>query len=278
MDAISTGVSIGWAMECFEGGILNKQDFPGTEPKFGNHEALIEVIHLIATRKGIGNLLAEGVKRASKKVGKGSQHFAMHAKGMELPGFEVRGLKATGFGFAISTRGGCHVRSGSYDLNLKKMVGRLDTGKRIGSLVKETEDFASLIDSLLICRFTRGLWKNFEARFYGLAELYSLVTGFEASSQELRKTGERITNLKKLFNLREGWKRKDDDLPPRIKDPLPLGPVKGSRITNKEIESFLNSYYKAREWEEKTGISTSKKLKELGLEKEAKKICRSKEM
>jgi aldehyde:ferredoxin oxidoreductase len=235
---------------------------------------LIEVIHLIAKRKGIGNLLAEGVKRASKKVGKGSQHFAMHVKGMELPGFEVRGLKATGFGFAISTRGGCHVRSGSYDLNLKNVVGRLDTNERIGSLIKETEDFASLIDSLLICRFTRGLWKGFEARFSGLAEFYKLVTGFKVNSEELRKAGERITNLKKIFNLREGWKRKDDNLPPRIGNPLPSGPMEGSRITKKEIESFLNSYYKARGWDEKTGIPTPKKLKELGLMEEAKKVNR----
>lgn len=265
MDAISAGVSVGWAMECFEKGIFDKKDTSGIELRFGNHEAMTGVIELIAERKGIGNLLAEGTKAASEKVGRGSEHFAMQSKGMELPGFEARGLKATGFGYAICTRGGCHVRSGSYDLNLKNTVGRSDTDERIGPLVKETEDFASLIDSLLICRLTRGLWPDFEARFSGLAELYALVTGFEFNSYEMRKAGERITNLKKLFNVREGWKRADDCLPSRMGEPLPDGSMKGARISGAEMDGFLDSYYRARGWNEKTGIPTEKKLSDLGL-------------
>lgn len=277
LDGISTGVAIGWAMECYERGILTKEDTGGLELKFGKHEAMVKAIHLIARREGVGNLLAEGVREASKRIGKGSEHFAMHVKGLEMAGFDVRGMKACGFGYAVCTRGGCHVRSGAYDLNLKRIVDFQEVNFP-AEWVMETEDFASLIDSLVICRFIRGVWKwggmeSFKDRYEGLARFYTLTTGIQVNSNDMRMAGERISNLKKLFNIREGWKREDDTLPPRVMyDPIPSGPYAGSRITPEELENFLKRYYKARGWDVRTGIPTVKKMRELGLTETASKI------
>lgn len=279
LDGITTGVTIGWAMECYERGILTKEDTGGLELKFGNHDAMIKMIHLIARREGIGNLLAEGVREASKRVDKDSEHFAMHVKGMEMAGFDIRGMKACGFGYAVCPRGGCHVRSGAYDINLKGIADFQEVDFP-AEWVAETEDFASLIDSLVICRFIRGVWKwngmeSFEERYAGLSEFYTLTTGIQSNAKDMRRAAQRISNLKKLFNIREGWKREDDALPPRIMyDPIPSGPYTGSRITPEELESFLKRYYKARGWGMETGIPTVEKMRELELTETASKIIR----
>lgn len=279
LDAISAGVTIGWAMECYERGILTKEDTGGLKLRFGNHEAMIEAIHLIAKREGFGNLLAEGVRETSKRVGKGSEHFAMHVKGLEMAGFDVRAMKACGFGYSVCTRGGCHVRSGAYDLNLKGIVDFQEVNFP-AEWVMKTEDFASLIDSLVICRFIRGVWKwngmkSFKERYAGLAELYTLTTGIQVGAEDMREAGERITNLKKLFNIREGWEKKDDVLPPRIlHDLIPAGPMKGARLSPKELGNFLTKYYKARGWDPETGVPKPEKIKELELEEIAQKIIK----
>lgn len=279
LDAISTGVTIGWAMECFEKGILTKEQTDGLELRFGNYEAVIEAIHLIASRKGIGALLAKGSREASRLVGKGSERFAMHVKGLEMAGFDVRGMKACGLGYAVCTRGGCHVRSGSYDLNFKGIVDFQDVNFP-AEWVGETEDFSSLIDSLVICRFIRGVWKwggieSYREKYAGLAELYVLTTGMNSTAEDLRKAGQRITNLKKLFNVREGWTRTDDKLPPRIaEDPVPTGRFAGARLTVEELENFLPRYYKSRGWDESTGIPKIRKMKELGIAETASKILK----
>jgi aldehyde:ferredoxin oxidoreductase len=263
MDTISTGGVIAWAMECFEKGLLDKNDLDGLELNFGNHDAYIQVIHKIARREGIGKLLAEGVKRASETLGKGSEQFAMHIKGLELPGYDARGLKTTALGFAIATRGGCHNRSPSYELDVKGKVDRFKVAKGQGRLAMEQEDFAALFDSLILCKFIRGVFKDFYAE---ASKLYTLVTGIEMTPLELKKTGERICNLKKIFNIREGWTKKDDCLPPRVmKDPIPFGVAKGSYVTEEEFNFLLNDYYEARGWDDR-GIPTKQKLIELELE------------
>jgi aldehyde:ferredoxin oxidoreductase len=197
-----------------------------------------------------------------------------------MAGFDVRGIKACVLGYAVCTRGGCHVRSGAYDLNLKGIVGFQEVDFP-AEWVMETEDFASLIDSLVICRFIRGVWawdgglKSFKERYTALAELYTLTTGIQANSKDLRKAGERITNLKKLFNIREGWNKTDDTLPPRImRDPIPSGPMKGAKLSPEELEIFLTGYYKARGWDLATGFPKLRKMKELGLEGIARTIIK----
>jgi aldehyde:ferredoxin oxidoreductase len=268
MDTISAGVTIGWAMECYEKGILTKDDTNGIELAFGNHEALIEVISKIAYREGIGDLLAEGTKGASEKVGKGSKHFAMHNKGLELPGYDLRGLKASTLGFMTSTRGGCHLRSQMYDFDVKGKIDRFKAEKSIGKTVMDREDLLAVVDSLILCKFIRGVFYSFDK----FAELYTLTTGINMTANKLRKAGERIYNLEKAYNVREGWTKKDEYPPPRImKDPIPDGVAKGSVVTKKEFELMLDAYFEARGWNS-DGIPKKEKLIELGLNEVAKDV------
>lgn len=268
IDTISTGVVIGWAMECFEKGLLTKENTDGVKLEFGNYEAQHEIIKKIAYREGIGNLLAEGVKRASEKLGKGSERFAMHNKGLELPGYDLRGLKASALGFNTSTRGGCHLRSSMYDFDLKGKIDRFKADKEYGKLVKEREDLLAVFDSLILCKFIRGVLITYEE----LSELYTLVTGIKITPGKLKEAGERIYNLEKAYNVREGWTRKDDYPPPRImEDPIPSGFAKGSLVTKEEFELMLNAYYETRGWNN-NGIPAKRKLLELGLEDVAEDI------
>ncbi len=268
VDTISTGVVIGWAMECFERGILSKEDTDGVELTFGNHKALIETIKKVAYREGVGDLLAEGVKNASSKLGKNSQHFAMHNKGLELPGYDVRGLKACALGFMTSTRGGCHLRSSMYDFDVKGKVDRFKADVGLGSTVKEREDAWAIMDSLILCKFIRSVCSTYEK----FAELYMLVTGIQTSPEEMQKAGERIYNLEKAYNVREGWTKKDDYPPPRVmKDPIPDGAAKGSVVNQREFDLMLNAYYKARGWS-KDGAPTRQILTELELKGVAEEV------
>jgi aldehyde:ferredoxin oxidoreductase len=262
LDTISTGVTIGWAMECFEKGLLTKNEMDEIDLTFGNYTALIKIIKKIAYRRGIGNLLAEGSKKASKKIGKNSGYFAMHNKGLECPGYDLRGLKASALGFNTSTRGGCHLRSSMYTIDFSKNYNRLKSDERYGKLTMEKEDLLSVFDSLVICKFIRKVLPAYEQ----LSELYTTVTGLEMNPKLLRKAGERIYTLEKLYNIREGWTKKDDYPPPRIMlDPIPSGASKGSVVKKEEFELMLNSYYKERNWN-LDGIPSKQKLAELGLE------------
>jgi aldehyde:ferredoxin oxidoreductase len=261
MDTMSTGVTIGWAMECYEKGLLTKNDTDGIELAFGNQEALLQVIKKMAYREGIGNLLAEGTKNASLKLGKGSEHFAMHNKGLELPGYDVRGLKACALGFMTSTRGGCHLRSSMYDYDAKGKVDRFRASGELGKLVKDREDLWSIMDSLILCKFIRNVCGTPDK----LADLYTLVTGIKASAEDMQRAGERIYNLEKAYNVREGWTKKDDYPPPRVMmDPIADGVAKGQLVRQDEFEMMLDAYYEARNWNN-NGIPTKQKLVDLDL-------------
>ena len=268
MDTMSAGVTIGWAMECFEKGLLTREDTGGIELTFGNSDAITEIVKKMANREGIGGLLAEGVKNASSKLGKGSEHFAMHNKGLELPGYDVRGLKACALGFMTSTRGGCHLRSSMYDFDVKGKVDRFKADAELGRMVKEREDAWAIVDSLILCKFMRGVCSTYDK----FAELYTLVTGIQATPEEIGRAGERIYNLEKSYNVREGWTKKDDYPPPRVmKDPVSDGPAKGSVVSRKEFDLMLNAYFKARGWSS-DGVPTRQKLTELELEGVAEKV------
>jgi aldehyde:ferredoxin oxidoreductase len=261
MDAVSSGVSIAFAMECSERGILTKLDTGGLEPTFGDAESLLALLEAIAFRKGIGSLLAEGVRRASKILGRGSEVFAMHVKGVEMTGYDVRSLKTCALGYAISRRGAHHQTHGAYSLDLSGKVDRFKAEKERGKLVKDLEDLYILYDSLTLCKFTRSIIGVEE-----MAELYYLVTGFRKSPLDLLRTAERISNMARLYNLREGLTRSDDTLPPRImKDPVPNGPAKGSLVKPEELELLIGAYYEARGWDGE-GIPKPEKLLELELE------------
>ncbi|OYT66390.1 aldehyde ferredoxin oxidoreductase [Candidatus Bathyarchaeota archaeon ex4484_205] len=262
IDTISTGVIIGFAMDLYEEGILKKEDLNGLDLKFGNYKAALELIHMIVKREGIGDILAEGVKRAAERIGKGAEKYAQHIKGLEMTGYDIRALKTAALGYAVSFRGADHNRHGSYGYDIKEVVDRFKAEKGRGKLVADMEDKYTIIDSLIVCKFSRGIYEWYD----DLANLYTYVTGMKVTPEELRKTGERINVLARLYNIREGFGRKDDHLPPKVHMvPIPDGPSKNSLVTKTELNLLLDDYYEYRGWDKK-GVPTEEKLKELGLE------------
>ncbi|MEM4701116.1 MAG: aldehyde ferredoxin oxidoreductase family protein [Candidatus Bathyarchaeia archaeon] len=264
IDSISAGVIVGFAMDCFENGILTVKDMDGIEARFGNHEAMVKLIEKIGKREGIGDILAEGVKFAAEKIGKGAEKLAQHIKGVEVTGYDLRCLKTAALGFAVSFRGADHNRHGAYAFDVKGKFNRLTYEKGRAKAVKDIEDVYTVIDSLIICKFSRGTYyKEFE----DLAKLYTLVTGWETTPEEMRLKGERINNLARVINVREGLGRKDDTLPWKVMNvPIPdEGPSKGAYVTKEELELMLDDYYEVRGWT-KDGIPTPEKLKALGMD------------
>ncbi|MCK5593369.1 aldehyde ferredoxin oxidoreductase, partial [Candidatus Bathyarchaeota archaeon] len=201
LDVISTGDTIAFAMECYERGKLTKVDMDGFDLRFGNDEALIEMIRKIAYREGFGNLLAEGVKALASKLD--AEDYAIQIKGLELSGFDVRGLKGAALAYAVSNRGGCHLRG---RVEFIELLGLVDRFKIEGKArrVKEREDLFTLLDSLIVCKFTEPVFD-----LSHLAKAYSLVTGENLTEKELLQAGERTVNLERLFISREGLSRKD---------------------------------------------------------------------
>ncbi len=261
MDTISTGGTLAWAMECSERGLLPEAAELGL--RFGQCDALFAAIGAIAERQGIGALLAEGSRRAALETGPDTQRWAMHVKGLELPGYEPRSLKTMALGLAVSPRGACHNRSGAYEADFSGDVDRLRSDPGRGSLVAASEDFAAVLDSLIVCKFLRKCFSDF---YLEGAELLSKVTGWDCSSDELKRIGERIHNLKKLFNQREGWRAEDDWLPERLlRETLPTGVAQGVGLSATELREMIGGYYQARGWDENGFISQSK-LRELGIE------------
>jgi aldehyde:ferredoxin oxidoreductase len=260
VDAIGTGIIVGFGMECYEKGLISKEDTGGLELEFGNAEAMVEMTKKISLREDIGDLLAEGVQRAAAKIGGGSEHFAMHIKGVEVTGYEIRGLKTCALGYAVSRRGADHQRHGSYGWDLGGKVDRFSADKERGKLVMGDEDTYCVFDSMILCKFTRRIWD-----FDLIAKTYSIVTGIPMTGQEILQAGERMSNLARLYNIREGLTRKDDTLPPRVmKDPIPDGVAKGSFVSQEELDILLDGYYEARGWT-KQGVPKKAKIKALGL-------------
>jgi len=257
LDSISTGGTIAWVMECAERGLLHRNGL-----RFGGGAALLSTIEKIARREGLGDLLAEGSRLAAAQLGGGSAEWAMQVKGLEMPGYEPRSLKTLALGLAVATRGACHNRSTAYQADVAELVDRLSADESRGRLVAEGEDQEALLDSLILCKFVRGCFADFYAE---AAAMYNAVAGFDLTPEEFRRAGERITNLKKAFNIREGWRREDDTLPPRIlTDALSDGAAQGAGLSRAELDLMIDGYYRARGWTP-DGMIPEEKLQELGL-------------
>lgn len=286
LDTISTGKVIGFAMECHERGILSDADF---SLDWGNSSTILGLIKSISYRKGIGDLLAEGTKRAAEKIGNGADAYAMHVKGLEIPEQEPRVSKGFGLGHAVSNRGADHL----YGLPAIDLGGNFATARKVfdPEIVEELmqssnekykadmliygEHFCALSDAFGVCKFTT-------------TEEYSLmpsdflpglkIMGYDLDEKALLKIGERIVNLERLFNIREGFDRKDDNLPKRFTtEEMPIyanerDPETGKTILGKQIgsaivqdlDSMLDRYYLLRNWDE-LGKPKPEKLQELGL-------------
>jgi len=241
LDTISTGASIAFAMECAERGLV---DIPGL--RFGSTKALLSMIDDIGHRRDWGDLLADGTRAAAEQIGGHSHEFAPHVKGLEIPGYEPRALQAMALGFAVGTRGADHNRSGAYEVDFSPDVGQVDAASETIEAVVRVENEAVLMDSLILCKFLRGVFAD---RVAGLAELLKPVTGWDVSSDELLETAGRIVTLKKAYNIDQGWTPAEDTLPLRFFDePLPEGGSAGARLDRRRLSDQITAYNLLRGW------------------------------
>ncbi len=272
LDAITTAECIAWAMELYEKGELAREETDDLELKWGNGEAILALIQKIAYREGFGDLLADGVRRAAEKLGRGKE-IALHVKGLEIIQADPRGLKGYGLGYAVASRGADHLRSEPF-VELSddpekgvEMFGVPEATLRLaykgkGKLVRYFENWCAIIDCLEVCKNLAG---NMELLpFDRAAEIARAVTGFHFTEEAMFEIGERIVNLERAYLVRGGIRRKDDYLPARfLKEPLPNGNSKGAIF---EIDPMLDEYYAEREWDLKTGTPKAEKLRKIGLE------------
>jgi aldehyde:ferredoxin oxidoreductase len=269
-------VTLGWGFEAYEKGFIKKEDL-GDNPVYkdgfnwGDHKAMNQMIHDICYRSTkAGDILAEGSRGAAARVGGDSIHFAMQIKGLEIPGYELKGLSTSTIGFAVSPRGACHLRNGAYGYDMKKKFDRKIYDK-LDARAKElvpNDTFLAIIDSMVVCKFTRGIY---EKGLPEVAEVYQMVTGLPMTGAEIDMAGQRIVDLAKCFNIREC---KIEGVEPASEDTLPWrnfhepntdGPTKGWFNDEAGFKEGVKQYYLARSWDEK-GIPTPEILKKRGLD------------
>jgi aldehyde:ferredoxin oxidoreductase len=230
-------------MECAERGLLAANGL-----RFGNAEMLLSLLPRIAHRAdALGDLLAEGTRRAAERIGGDAPDFAPHVKGLELPGYEPRTLQTMALGFAVGSRGADHNRSGAYEADFSAQADRLHGTPEAAALAVATEDRAALIDSLILCKFLRGVFTDLYAES---AELLRRVTGWDVTAEELRTAARRIVAAKKLYNQREGWTAAEDTLPKRfLSEGLPVGGDRAATLPRERLQAMVAAYYVARGWD-----------------------------
>ena len=240
MDTISAGGTIAWAMECAERGLID-------EPwlRFGDGQALLRALEAIGARDpGLGELLARGSRHAAEVVGQGSIDFAPQVKGLEMPGYEPRTLQSMALGLAVNARGADHNRSGAYEADLSGDVDRLHGGDAHVVAAVGTEDRAAIMDSMILCKFLRGVFTD---PFTEWAALLTPVTGWDVDAEELAATARRIVLAKRVFNLREGATAADDRLPARLLEtPVPLKSGRVAKLTAERLQAMVDRYYRVR--------------------------------
>ncbi|MBW2065126.1 MAG: aldehyde ferredoxin oxidoreductase C-terminal domain-containing protein, partial [Deltaproteobacteria bacterium] len=265
LDTISTGDAIGFAYELYERGIITKEDTGGLELTYGNDQPVLRLIRQIAYRQGIGDLLAQGTREASRRIGKDSEKYAMHVKGLDIPAYDPRGAKAHGLSMMTASLGADH----GYGYAGQEIFGVPYKGKPVdrfaiegkGELTKWNQDNRAIWNVGIMCSFAA---RYFDHELFG--RMLSSATGYQQFLDPafLLLVGERIVNLERMFNYGEGFDRKDDVYPSRFtQDPLLDGPAAGQVF---EADLLLQDYYKVRGWDPETGIPTRDKLWELGLE------------
>ncbi|WP_435010934.1 aldehyde ferredoxin oxidoreductase family protein [Tundrisphaera lichenicola] len=260
LDTISTGGTIAFFMECVQRGWIDGR-LPGSGRvlSFGDGQAVTGAIAALLDREGIGEWLALGSRRAAERIGHEAPDLAPHVKGLELPGYDPRALHTMALGLAVGTRGADHNRSGAYEADFSGKVDRRDGGEDSALAAIETEDRAALIDSLILCKFLRGVFGDLYAES---AELLRAVTGWDIDAEELRKAAKRVVNARKCLNLREGWTRVEDTLPARFLDerPAPDAPS----LSRSRLDLMIGSYYRGRTWDAAGRVPESLR-RELGI-------------
>lgn len=266
LDVISTGAVIGFALEAAERGILTNDQKEETGLDWGDAKSIVNLVEKIGRREGLGYLLGEGVMRASARLGRSSEAFALHVKGLEPPGHDARAYNSLAVGYATGNRGGCHLQGMSYafersvtmpELGIHEVQDRHGVAKK-GELVAKTQDLMSLFDSLKLCKFL--LYGGVKVTH--MLEWFNAVTGFRSSQVDFLKAGERIYNLKRMYNVRCGITRRDDVVPMRmLQEKRGEG---GSADNLPPFSEMLDEYYRYRAWDE-FGVPRKEKLQELGL-------------
>lgn len=269
IDAISGGVTAAMACELYDVGLITKDDL-GYELPFGSTVNLARFTEEMCLGKGFaGEIFGDGTKVAGERLEemgrKNAGYYGMHIKGLEMPAFDLHGMSTFAVGESVSIRGACHLRNGAYGIDAKGTYDRFTYDKPVerGKGIKDLEDVYAIIDSYIICKFTRGIYEN-DAE---MAKVYELVTGIPVTEEFIIKRGEAIVNLSKCFNIREGASRADDHPPERFfKEAHTKGPAKGVTLDEKGYQKVLSGYYEARGWDKETGIPTDETLKDLGLD------------
>lgn len=269
LDTISTGVAISFAMECFEEGLITSEDTDGLDLRFGNAEAMIAMVKLIGERQGLGNLLAEGVKRAAEHISGGSEKFAIQVKGQEVPMHEPRLKPGLGLGYAVSPTGADHVHN-IHDTFLASKIPKIYEGLGVLEPV-QVEDFSakkvkifkqimmwcSLDNCLVMCLFPPWTVQQ-------KVEIVRSVTGWNTTAFELMKVSERAINLTRVFNIREGFTEKDDWLPQRFFQPKTSGALYETAVDPEKLQEAKLTYYNMMGWDDK-GVPTPAKLDDLDI-------------
>jgi aldehyde:ferredoxin oxidoreductase len=274
IDTVSTGASIAFAMDLFERGILTVEDTGGFDLSWGHAESMELLIRQITRGEGVGGVLAKGVRRAARSIGRGSEKYAYHVKGLELTAYDPRTLMGTALGYTVSSRGGDFTQvyaSPEYKWSPERAAKELGSAKAVdrfstegkGALIRRCMIVSAVVDSLGICKVPAlSLIGEFDLK--NEAELVQALTGWPVDASELIHAGERILNLEKLFNLRHGELRNLDTLPDRfINEPVAEeGPAKGKVV---DLRPMVADFYRAMGWDEE-GIPGQSKLASLGLD------------
>ncbi len=277
LDTIETGMCISFAMECFENGIISKEDTDGLELSFGNGEATLKMIDKIAFKEGFGAILAEGSWRAAGKIGKGAERFVMTVKKQSFAMHEPRGKNNIALAYATSPTGADHLEAAHdmpfeegrwaipdlYPLGILKGVPARDLSPAKVSWFVYNQHIYSFLNSLSLCFFTAGPARLF--RLNHVVKMVGCATGWETSLFEIMLLGERTTTLARLFNAREGFKREDDELPARLFEPLETGSLSGVKLDKEQFGKALETYYEMMGWDIETGIPRKAKLHQLNI-------------
>jgi len=279
MDTISAGSMASFMMECNERGLLKDHDLEGLDLSWGNADAMLSLLEMIAHRKGIGDLLANGSRIAAAKIGHGAEDFAIQAKGLEQSMVDIRGSMSYALAFALNPRGPDHLTTEclaefAYTPEVRQLAIEVSgSEKGVDSLSPEGkpklvawhEDIYSVSDCLGICAFT-DTWSYTRINFENLATMFASATGISMSADEIRRRGEKVFTLERVFNVREGRSGVDlDVLPPRMFEPSPSLKGGEATLTHEKLGRMLQEYYKLRGWSTKTGVPTAKNLQDLGL-------------
>ena len=278
LDTISTGGTIAFAMECFEHGLLTLEDTGGIELRFGNKDAALKMIELIATRQGIGNLLAEGSKRAAEVIGGDAHFFAMQVKGQEFAMHEARGKWNVGMGYAVSETGADHLVV-AHDTTLANPESlSFKSARAIGLVNAHSPRLYNeeKMDQFFRLESWNSLEKTIGLCFFGPAprsfiqpedvlKAIEYATGWELTMAEALQIGERGINIARAFNVREGFSRADDQLPERMFQPLEGGALSGQSISRADFEQALTWLYRIKGWDVETACPTRARLEALSL-------------